>query len=113
MRKIRRRHFWLKQHEFFRSATLSLPHRLLLSSLAPPLLPACLCVPGARPTTPALSAAGFVRVEGAARCCCGVFAGVVVVVVGGGSGRAFVASSSSGIGFVVLVVFLGVAAPTG
>ena len=49
---------------------------------------------GSRPTAPALSAAGFVRVEGAAGCCCSVFAGVVVVG-GGGLGGAFVASSSS------------------
>ena len=59
---------------------------------------------GSRPTAPALSAAGFVRVEGAAGCCYGASASAVVV--GGGLGGALVASSSSssGIGVVVLVV---------
>ena len=50
-------------------------------------------------TAPALSAAGFVGFEGTAGCCCSAFAGVVVG--GGGLGGAFVASSPSGIGFVV------------
>ena len=59
---------------------------------------------GSRPTAPAFSAAGFVRVEGAAGCCYGASASAVVV--GGGLGGTFVASSSSssGIGVVVLVV---------
>ena len=59
---------------------------------------------GSRPTAPALSAAGFVRVEGAAGCCYGASASAVVV--GGGLGGAFVASSSlsPGIGVVALVV---------
>ena len=67
---------------------------------------------GSRPTAPALSAAGFVRVEGAAGCCCSVFAGVVVVVVvvvggGGGLGGAFVASSSPGIVFFAAAALAG------